>query len=110
MEEFMPHQAISRVGEPEDVAVVVALLCSKDARWIPNLLGVSYLRMVEPLRYCSCMYESYRLEALAGYYTSLTILPINSASTFSPFGKDPSRVGKHSRAFAPLKLRILELL
>lgn len=34
MEEFLPHQAVPRVGEPEDIADVVGLLCSKEARWI----------------------------------------------------------------------------
>ena len=34
MQEYMPLQSIPRVGEPEDVAGVVGLLCSTDARWI----------------------------------------------------------------------------
>jgi NAD(P)-dependent dehydrogenase (short-subunit alcohol dehydrogenase family) len=34
MDEILPNQAIPRVAEPEDVADVVGLLCSRDARWI----------------------------------------------------------------------------
>ena len=33
-QEFVPEQAIPRIAEPEDVAGVVGLLCSRDARWI----------------------------------------------------------------------------
>lgn len=32
--EFLPLQSIYRLGQPEDVADVVGLLCSRDARWI----------------------------------------------------------------------------
>ncbi|ORY62584.1 uncharacterized protein BCR38DRAFT_439138 [Pseudomassariella vexata] len=32
--EFMPLQSIPKFGQPEDVADVVGLLCSSDARWI----------------------------------------------------------------------------
>lgn len=32
--EFMPLQSIPRFGQPEDVADVVGLLCSRDARWV----------------------------------------------------------------------------
>ncbi len=32
--EFMPLQSLPRFGQPEDVADVVSLLCSRDARWI----------------------------------------------------------------------------
>ena len=32
--EFMPLQSSPRFGQPEDVADVVGLLCSRDARWI----------------------------------------------------------------------------
>ena len=40
---------------------------------------------------------------------SFTILPMRSASIFSPFESEPSRAGKHSKAFALLKLPIREL-
>jgi len=33
-QEFMPLQSIPKFGNPEDVADVVGLLCSRDARWI----------------------------------------------------------------------------
>jgi 3-oxoacyl-[acyl-carrier protein] reductase len=33
-QEFMPLQSLPRFGQPEDVADVVGLLCSRDARWI----------------------------------------------------------------------------
>ncbi|CZR57816.1 related to 3-oxoacyl-[acyl-carrier-protein] reductase [Phialocephala subalpina] len=33
-QEFIPLQSIARMGQPEDVADVVGLLCSRDARWI----------------------------------------------------------------------------
>ncbi|KAG7111349.1 Dehydrogenase/reductase SDR family member 4 like protein [Verticillium longisporum] len=33
-DEFFPPQSIPRFGQPEDVADVVGLLCSEDARWI----------------------------------------------------------------------------
>jgi 3-oxoacyl-[acyl-carrier protein] reductase len=32
--EFIPQQCLPRFGQPEDVADVVGLLCSRDARWI----------------------------------------------------------------------------
>jgi 3-oxoacyl-[acyl-carrier protein] reductase len=32
--EFMPLQSLPQFGTPEDVADVVGLLCSRDARWI----------------------------------------------------------------------------
>jgi 3-oxoacyl-[acyl-carrier protein] reductase len=32
--EFLPLQSVPRFGQPEDVADVVGLLCSADARWI----------------------------------------------------------------------------
>jgi len=32
--EFIPLQCLPRFGQPEDVADVVSLLCSRDARWI----------------------------------------------------------------------------
>lgn len=32
--EFMPWQSIPKFGQPEDVADVVGMLCSHDARWI----------------------------------------------------------------------------
>lgn len=32
--EFFPTQSIPRFGQPEDVADVVGLLCSSDARWM----------------------------------------------------------------------------
>jgi 3-oxoacyl-[acyl-carrier protein] reductase len=32
--EFIPLQSLPRFGQPEDVADVVGLLCSRDARWI----------------------------------------------------------------------------
>lgn len=32
--EFLPLQSVPRMGEPEDVAKVVGLLCSADAAWI----------------------------------------------------------------------------
>lgn len=32
--EFMPLQSVPRFGQPNDVADVVSLLCSHDARWI----------------------------------------------------------------------------
>lgn len=32
--EFIPLQSLPRFGQPEDVADVVSLLCSRDARWI----------------------------------------------------------------------------
>ena len=32
--EFLPLQSIPRFGQPQDVADVVGLLCSYDARWI----------------------------------------------------------------------------
>lgn len=34
MQEYLPLQAVPRIGEPEDVADVVGLLCSKEARWV----------------------------------------------------------------------------
>lgn len=34
MDEFVPSQAIPRVGMPEDVADVVGLLCREESRWI----------------------------------------------------------------------------
>ena len=33
-QEFIPLQSLPRFGQPEDVADVVGLLCSHDARWI----------------------------------------------------------------------------
>ncbi|PQE09617.1 hypothetical protein CJF32_00007126 [Rutstroemia sp. NJR-2017a WRK4] len=33
-DEFFPSQSIPRFGQPDDVADVVGLLCSSDARWI----------------------------------------------------------------------------
>lgn len=33
-QEFIPLQSIPRFGQPEDVADVVGLLCSREARWI----------------------------------------------------------------------------
>jgi 3-oxoacyl-[acyl-carrier protein] reductase len=33
-DEFFPTQSIPHFGQPEDVAGVVGLLCSTDARWI----------------------------------------------------------------------------
>ncbi|KAM0335511.1 hypothetical protein ACHAQA_000559 [Verticillium albo-atrum] len=33
-DEFFPSQSIPRFGQPEDVADVIGLLCSDDARWI----------------------------------------------------------------------------
>lgn len=33
-DEFFPLQSIPSFGQPEDVADVVGLLCSSDARWI----------------------------------------------------------------------------
>ena len=33
-QEFIPLQSIARMGQPEDIADVVGLLCSRDARWI----------------------------------------------------------------------------
>lgn len=33
-QEFITLQSIPRLGQPEDVADVVSLLCSHDARWI----------------------------------------------------------------------------
>jgi NAD(P)-dependent dehydrogenase (short-subunit alcohol dehydrogenase family) len=33
-QEFLPLQSIPKFGQPEDVADVVGLLCSRDARWI----------------------------------------------------------------------------
>lgn len=32
--EFLPLQSVPRLGQPQDVADVVGLLCSRDARWI----------------------------------------------------------------------------
>jgi NAD(P)-dependent dehydrogenase (short-subunit alcohol dehydrogenase family) len=32
--EFMTLQSLPRFGQPEDVADVVGLLCSRDARWL----------------------------------------------------------------------------
>ena len=32
--EFMPLQSLPHFGQPNDVADVVGLLCSRDARWI----------------------------------------------------------------------------
>jgi NAD(P)-dependent dehydrogenase (short-subunit alcohol dehydrogenase family) len=32
--EFLPLQSLPRFGQPEDVADVVGLLCSREARWI----------------------------------------------------------------------------
>ena len=34
VQEFVPEQAIPRVGTPEDVADVVGLLCREESRWI----------------------------------------------------------------------------
>lgn len=33
-EEFLPMQSLPKFGQPEDVADVVSLLCSREARWI----------------------------------------------------------------------------
>lgn len=33
-DEFVPSQAIPRIGMPEDVADVVGLLCREESRWI----------------------------------------------------------------------------
>lgn len=33
-QEFLPLQSIPRLGQPEEVADVVGLLCGRDARWI----------------------------------------------------------------------------
>ena len=33
-QEFMPLQSSPKFGQPEDVADVVGMLCSRDARWI----------------------------------------------------------------------------
>jgi 3-oxoacyl-[acyl-carrier protein] reductase len=33
-EEFLPAQSIPRIGQPQDVADVVGMLCGYDARWI----------------------------------------------------------------------------
>lgn len=33
-QEFMPLQSIPRLGQPEDVADVVGMLCSHQARWM----------------------------------------------------------------------------
>lgn len=33
-QEFITLQSLPRFGQPEDVADVVGLLCSRDARWI----------------------------------------------------------------------------
>jgi len=33
-QEFIPLQSLPRFGQPEDVADVIGLLCSRDARWI----------------------------------------------------------------------------
>jgi 3-oxoacyl-[acyl-carrier protein] reductase len=32
--EFLPQQCLPLLGQPEDVADVVSLLCGRDARWI----------------------------------------------------------------------------
>jgi NAD(P)-dependent dehydrogenase (short-subunit alcohol dehydrogenase family) len=32
--EFIPLQSMPRIGQPQDVADVVGLLCSQDARWV----------------------------------------------------------------------------
>jgi NAD(P)-dependent dehydrogenase (short-subunit alcohol dehydrogenase family) len=32
--EFLPQQCLPRLGQPEDIADVVGLLCGRDARWI----------------------------------------------------------------------------
>lgn len=32
--EFIPLQSMPRMGQPDDVADVVGLLCSREARWI----------------------------------------------------------------------------
>jgi 3-oxoacyl-[acyl-carrier protein] reductase len=31
---WIPRQAMPRLGQPEDIADIVGLLCSKEARWI----------------------------------------------------------------------------
>ena len=49
-------------------------------------------------------------DILQGFYRSLSSLPIKSASTFSPAFKEPSAIGRHNSAFAPLKLPMRELL
>jgi len=33
-QEFMPLQSIPKLGQPEDIADVVGMLCGRDARWI----------------------------------------------------------------------------
>jgi 3-oxoacyl-[acyl-carrier protein] reductase len=33
-QEFMPLQSLPRFGQPEDVADVIGLLCTHEARWI----------------------------------------------------------------------------
>ena len=33
-QEFIPLQSMPRLGQPEDIADVISLLCSRDARWI----------------------------------------------------------------------------
>lgn len=33
-QEFLPMQSIPRIGQPQDVADVVGMLCGYDARWI----------------------------------------------------------------------------
>jgi 3-oxoacyl-[acyl-carrier protein] reductase len=32
--EFLPQQSIPRMGQPEEVADVIGMLCSREARWI----------------------------------------------------------------------------
>ena len=33
-QEFLPLQSIPRFGQPDDVADVVSMLCTREARWI----------------------------------------------------------------------------
>ena len=108
MEDSLPRPSTFRVEGPKEAAGLVELLGSRQTKCSTG----SVLRADEDTvrnAYGGRFFGKDLRDLYLPSYILLTTFPINSASTFSPFFSEPSRVGRQSKAFAPLKLPIAEL-